>query len=174
LHGPARCAAWQLESCCDGRGRIPWGGWRNSSASHLRERGYRILARQHSGGAGEIDLIALDGDCLVFVEVKTRTSRDAGHPTEAITPAKQKKLTDLALIYLKRHGLLEQSRIRAPSPRSRTIRTPSKRLAADRCLLERRVGGAGRGAARGSVGLRAITCTRQPPSADIHNPHQLK
>jgi putative endonuclease len=78
------------------------------AARHLKRQGYRILRRQHSTAGGEIDLIALDGDCVVFVEVKTRAGDAAGHPTEAITPDKQKKLTDLALMYLKRHGLLEQ------------------------------------------------------------------
>ena len=56
---------------------------------------------------GEIDLIALDGDCVVFVEVKTRRSSDAGRPVEAVDYHKQLKLTRLALAYLKRHNLLE-------------------------------------------------------------------
>lgn len=58
---------------------------------------------------GELDLVARDGDCVVFVEVKTRRSAAAGHPVEAITPAKQKKLTQLALAFLKRHQLFESS-----------------------------------------------------------------
>ncbi len=77
------------------------------AAKFLRGRGYRILARQCAGRLGEIDLIALNGETIVFVEVKTRRSDVAGHPVEAITQAKQKKLTALALAYLKRHGLLE-------------------------------------------------------------------
>jgi putative endonuclease len=78
------------------------------AARFLRKRGFRILARQSSGQLGEIDLIARDAETIVFVEVKTRRSNAAGHPVEAITPAKQKKLTRLALAYLKRHHLLEQ------------------------------------------------------------------
>ena len=77
------------------------------AAKFLRSRGFRILARQSSGRLDEIDLIALDGETIVFIEVKPRRSNVAGHPVEAITPTKQKKLTALALAYLKRHGLLE-------------------------------------------------------------------
>jgi len=77
------------------------------AAKYLRRQGYKILARQYTSRYGEIDLIALDGECIVFVEVKTRRSAVAGHPFEAVTFAKQKKLTTLALNYLKRQGLLE-------------------------------------------------------------------
>ena len=54
---------------------------------------------------GEIDLIARDGETLVFVEVKTRRT---GTPAEAVTPEKQRRLTLAALRFLKQHGLLEQ------------------------------------------------------------------
>jgi putative endonuclease len=79
------------------------------AARYLRRQGFKILSRQYSNRLGEIDLIARDGDCLVFVEVKTRRSKEAGDPVEAVTFAKQKQLTKLALIYLKRHNLLEQA-----------------------------------------------------------------
>ena len=57
---------------------------------------------------GEIDLIALDGPTLVFVEVRTRRSLQAGHPAESITTEKQARLTRAALAFLKQKGLLEQ------------------------------------------------------------------
>lgn len=76
------------------------------AAKHLCRQGFRILARQYSTPPGEIDLIARDGNTIVFVEVKTRRSTSAGHPLEAITPAKQQQLTRLALAWLKRHRLL--------------------------------------------------------------------
>ncbi|MBX3437865.1 MAG: YraN family protein [Planctomycetaceae bacterium] len=79
-----------------------------AAAKFLRRQGYRILARQSRSRIGEIDLIALDGGTLVFVEVKTRSSHAAGHPSEAITLAKQKQLTRAALAWLKRRRLLEQ------------------------------------------------------------------
>ena len=78
-----------------------------AAARYLRRQGMKILARQHRGRLGEIDIIARDGNCTVFVEVKTRRSDAAGQPFEAVTQAKQQQLTRLALVYLKRHRLLE-------------------------------------------------------------------
>ena len=77
------------------------------AAKYIRRQGYKILACQFTSRYGEIDLIALDGEWIVFVEVKTRRSAAAGHPFEAVMFAKQKKLTTLALNYLKQQGLLE-------------------------------------------------------------------
>ena len=74
---------------------------------HLRQVGFKILDRNVRNRLGEIDIIARDGDCVVFVEVKTRTSHAAGHPTEALTPFKQRQLTRVALTWLKSRGLLE-------------------------------------------------------------------
>jgi putative endonuclease len=79
-----------------------------AAAKFLRRRGMKILERQHRSRLGEIDLVALDRGQVVFVEVKTRTSDVAGRPDEAVTRAKQKKLTRLALSYLKRRGWLGQ------------------------------------------------------------------
>lgn len=73
----------------------------------LRRRGYKIVARRERGRLGELDLVAVDGRTIVFVEVKTRASHAAGHPAESVGPEKQARLTRLALAYLKRHELLE-------------------------------------------------------------------
>ena len=78
------------------------------AANYLKKLGYRILARGHRQRLGEIDLIALDGKWLVFVEVKTWASSQGGDPSQAVDALKQEKLTRAALIYLKRRGLLEQ------------------------------------------------------------------
>lgn len=78
------------------------------AARYLRRRGYKILARGSRLFPGELDLVALDRDTIVFVEVKTRRSADVGHPAEAVTPAKQRRLTRLAVTFLKHHGLLER------------------------------------------------------------------
>ena len=75
----------------------------------LRKLGYRILARNYRNKLGEIDLIAIDGHTVVFVEVKTRTDHRAGCPTEAVTADKQRQLTKVALSYLKRYRLLEHA-----------------------------------------------------------------
>ena len=56
----------------------------DAAARYLKRQGFRILERGHDSPLGEIDIIAVDGRTVVFVEVKTRASTDAGHPTEAI------------------------------------------------------------------------------------------
>ncbi|REK17196.1 MAG: YraN family protein [Planctomycetota bacterium] len=76
---------------------------------HLKRQGYHIVARRDRGRLGELDLVAVDGRTVVFVEVKTRRTHVAGHPAEAVDADKQRKLTRLALAYLKRHDLLEYS-----------------------------------------------------------------
>lgn len=80
-----------------------------TAARFLRKQGMKVLHRQYRNRLGEIDLIASDGDAIVFVEVKTRSSREAGDPVEAVTFTKQRQLTKLALAYLKRYGLLEHA-----------------------------------------------------------------
>jgi putative endonuclease len=80
-----------------------------AAARFLRRKGYRIVARGERDPLGEIDLIAVDGRTVVFVEVKTRSSREAGHPAEAVDQAKQRRLTRAGLSFLKRHKLLENA-----------------------------------------------------------------
>ncbi|MBX6315747.1 MAG: YraN family protein [Isosphaeraceae bacterium] len=75
-----------------------------AAARYLRRRGLRIITRGYRTPLGEIDLIARDGDTLVFIEVKTRRR---GDPTEAVTPEKQRRLTLAALHFLRRYDLLE-------------------------------------------------------------------
>ena len=79
-----------------------------AAARYLRSQGFRILARQYVSRWGELDLIALDGECVVFVEVKTRRSTSAGDPVEAVDRNKQRRLTQQALAWLKRNRLLER------------------------------------------------------------------
>ena len=67
----------------------------------LKKKGYRIVSRNFKSSVGEMDIIAEDGDTLVFVEVKTRTDDSFGHPFEAVTPRKREKLRKVALSYLK-------------------------------------------------------------------------
>ena len=78
-----------------------------AAARFLRRLGYHIVARRHRTPLGEIDLVAVDGRTVVFVEVKTRHPHAAGHPHDAVDPAKQARLSRLALAYLKRHDLLD-------------------------------------------------------------------
>lgn len=78
------------------------------AARYLRRLGYKIIARGDRSKWGEIDLIAVDGQTVVFVEVKTRQSQEAGHPAEAVAAEKQRRLTRAALAFLKRHHLLDR------------------------------------------------------------------
>jgi len=78
-----------------------------AAARFLEKKGYVIVARSNRMRHGELDLVAVDQRTVVFVEVKTRRSHDAGHPADAVDEDKQRRLTHLALIYLKRHHLLE-------------------------------------------------------------------
>jgi putative endonuclease len=71
----------------------------------LRKQGLEVVAQNVRCPLGEIDLIARDGPTLVFVEVKSRSSTAFGLPQEAVTKAKQRRLTRLALWYLKIHRL---------------------------------------------------------------------
>ncbi|NOZ25547.1 MAG: YraN family protein [Nitrospirae bacterium] len=68
---------------------------------YLKKKGYRIIATNYRTPMGEIDIVAKDGDTIVFVEVKTRRSLSHGHPLEAVTMRKQQRLRRLALYYLK-------------------------------------------------------------------------
>jgi len=76
------------------------------AARFLKKLGYQILARQARSKVGELDLIARDGETIVFVEVKTRASHATGHPSEAVGYQKQKQLTRAALFWLKQRNLL--------------------------------------------------------------------
>jgi len=70
---------------------------------HLLGEGYEILARGFRMFRGEIDIVALDGKTLVFVEVKTRADESFGRPEESVTPGKQRQLRKIARGYLLAH-----------------------------------------------------------------------
>ncbi|MGQ9826030.1 MAG: YraN family protein [Desulfotomaculales bacterium] len=72
-----------------------------AAASYLEERGYRVLARNYRCRFGEIDLIAFDGEVLVFVEVRCRTSGRFGLPEESILWRKKARMRKIASHYLK-------------------------------------------------------------------------
>lgn len=86
----------------DRRGAL--GRWGEGlAARHLVAKGYEIADRNWRCQSGELDLVALDGDCLVFVEVRTRRGQALGAPEESITPAKQARLINLADAYVQAH-----------------------------------------------------------------------
>ena len=77
------------------------------AAAALKKQGYKILERNYVTPLGEIDLIARQGQVVVFVEVKTRTTDRFGGPREAVHSAKQARLRRLADYYLKQKRLGE-------------------------------------------------------------------
>ena len=81
------------------------GRWGEAAAAeHLRRAGYTIVDRNVRSRYGEIDIVAKDGSCLVFVEVRTRQSR-AFTPEESVTAAKRRRLAGLGARYLQDHDL---------------------------------------------------------------------
>jgi len=75
-----------------------------TAAKHLSGKGFRILERGYRARFGEIDIIARDGEELVFVEVKARQSRGCGDPLESITAAKRRRILRAASLYLQSTG----------------------------------------------------------------------
>lgn len=75
---------------------------------HLKQAGYRIVARNYRCRFGEIDLVAEEGGNLVFVEVKTRRSGVFGHPLEAVDRHKRGQLSRAARRYLEENGASER------------------------------------------------------------------
>jgi len=76
---------------------------------YLREKGYRILAKNLRTSLGELDLVAEDGQVLVFVEVKARRTEEFGGAVHAVHRRKQEKLIQLASQYLARHHLSKRT-----------------------------------------------------------------
>lgn len=85
------------------KGLGDWGEKR--AAAYLERRGYRIFASKYRCQWGEVDLVAEQDGCIVFVEVRTRRGGSFGTPAESVTPQKQKRLIATAETYLQ--GLVE-------------------------------------------------------------------
>jgi putative endonuclease len=86
--------------------------WEAFAAQQLRRAGLRIIERSYYCRLGEIDLIALDRDTLVFVEVRYRRSSRFGDPASSVTYTKQQRIIRAARHYLMRHPQYSLSPIR--------------------------------------------------------------
>jgi len=75
------------------------------AAEFLVESGYRILERNFRTKLGEIDIVAKDGDTIVFVEVRARASGNFGGALQSVGPLKQRKLIKTAIIFAQRMRL---------------------------------------------------------------------
>lgn len=77
------------------------------AAAELGNRGYRILASNYRCREGEIDFVASEGDCIVFVEVRCKRSKNYGGPAASITRAKMRKLGLAAEKFIEERGLAD-------------------------------------------------------------------
>lgn len=73
----------------------------NMAVWYLKQNGYKIIEQNYRNRLGEIDIIAREKKSIVFVEVKSRRSIRHGSPKWAVTPKKQRKISMVALYYLK-------------------------------------------------------------------------
>ena len=76
---------------------------------YLKQQGFRVVIQNYENRAGEIDVIALDGQTIVFVEVKTRRNDSKGNPLDAVDHTKQQQILRAAQLYLKETDLFQQS-----------------------------------------------------------------
>jgi putative endonuclease len=83
------------------------------AADFLIKKGYIIIDRNFRTRYGEVDIIAKDKDCLVFIEVKAKASDCFGSPGEMINPKKQQKLKNMALAYTSENNITTPWRIDA-------------------------------------------------------------
>lgn len=74
----------------------------------MKRKGFKILQTNYKTYIGEIDIIGLDADTVVFVEVKTRLNDEFGAPSEAVTARKREKYYKVATEYLIRNKLCDK------------------------------------------------------------------
>jgi putative endonuclease len=79
------------------------------ACEELQRRGYAIVARNYRRRSGEIDIIALDAQTLVFVEVKTRAGAEYGGAAEAVTWTKRRRLSATAADFIVRYGFADRA-----------------------------------------------------------------
>ena len=84
-----------------GRGRVA----EDAAVAWLERQGYRVVERNHRNAAGEIDVVAEDGELLCFVEVKARTETLFGSALAAVGPRKQRRVARAAALYLALRGI---------------------------------------------------------------------
>jgi putative endonuclease len=90
------------------RERLDLGKWGEDLAlQKVKKLGYRCIVRNYRCPLGEVDLIARDGDTLVFIEIKTRKGRSLEYAKEAVDRRKRRQLSKVALAYMKANGCSE-------------------------------------------------------------------
>lgn len=89
--------------------RVKGSFYEEKAASHLERQGYRILVMNYRCRLGEIDLIAMHENHLVFVEVKYRRADGQGSPMEAVDYRKQQTIYKVAQFYMQSHHIQEDT-----------------------------------------------------------------
>lgn len=79
------------------------------ASEYLLSKGLQILGRNIRTPFGEIDILCEEGECLVFLEVKTRRTKQFGFPEDAVTHSKQEHMFNSALAYLQEHDTLDRT-----------------------------------------------------------------
>ena len=79
------------------------------AAAFLKRQGYRIVARNYRCPSGEINIVALDGDTIAFVEVKSRSSDEAADPEVAVHHRKRRQVTRAAKYFLSNKSMQNQA-----------------------------------------------------------------
>jgi putative endonuclease len=77
------------------------------AVQYLKKKGFKVIERNYHCSAGEIDLIAREGNTLVFVEIKARSSSDYGLPQDAVDRFKQQKLIEAARTFMAQRRVTE-------------------------------------------------------------------
>ncbi len=92
--------------------RAAGAGWEEKAAEYLTSRGMKIAGRNYRNRQGEIDIIGYHEGCLVFVEVKHRSSAARGYAAEAVGARKQRRICRVADYYRCTHGMGENTAVR--------------------------------------------------------------
>lgn len=83
--------------------------YEEKAAAYLAEQGLTVIERNYRRCTGEIDVIAKEGPCLVFCEVKYRYNESAGDPAEAVDARKQQVIFRTAACYMRQRGIPEDT-----------------------------------------------------------------
>ena len=84
----------------------------DQALQYLADAGLRLLSRNFRRRGGEIDLVMIDGDCLVFVEVRFRHTAGFAHPGLTVDRRKQRKITRTAALFLAANARLARLAVR--------------------------------------------------------------
>lgn len=98
--GSGGCGAWEGKNMEKINWRRVGGMYEQAAGAYLEQKGYTVLEYNYRCRAGEIDIVAMDGDTLVFCEVKYRSGPEKGNSLEAVDARKQQTIFRCAMFYL--------------------------------------------------------------------------